>query len=250
MLTGGGATPASGLLVAGLAAGLAVALLVPPRVHLPPDPVAPAVPGPDSGWMRRHRVVLALLAGLGAHQALGGPLAPVAAAAAAVGSWLALTRAEPPALRRRREAVRRELPHVVTLLGAALHGGSPPGQAVALVCRALPGAAADRLAVVAARLELGVDPVSVWGGLADDPELAPLGRAFARAHQTGAPLAGTVERLAEELAQRGRADVEDRARTVGVRAALPLGLCLLPAFLLVGIVPLVAGLLGGLLAGG
>jgi hypothetical protein len=31
-----------------------------------------------------------------------------------------------------------------------------------------------------------------------------------------------------------------------VKAALPLGLCLLPAFLLVGIVPLVAGLLTGL----
>ncbi|MCW2792983.1 MAG: type secretion system protein, partial [Nocardioides sp.] len=38
-------------------------------------------------------------------------------------------------------------------------------------------------------------------------------------------------------------DVEDRARAVGVKAALPLGLCLLPAFVLIGIVPLVAGLL-------
>jgi pilus assembly protein TadC len=55
-----------------------------------------------------------------------------------------------------------------------------------------------------------------------------------------------VERLADELARSARAEVEDRARAVGVKAALPLGLCLLPAFLLLGIAPLVAGLLGAL----
>jgi len=33
---------------------------------------------------------------------------------------------------------------------------------------------------------------------------------------------------------------------VGVRAAVPLGLCLLPAFLLIGIVPVVAGLVADL----
>jgi hypothetical protein len=48
-------------------------------------------------------------------------------------------------------------------------------------------------------------------------------------------------RLAEDLRRRDRADVESRARSVGVKAALPLGLCLLPAFVLVGVVPLVAG---------
>ena len=51
---------------------------------------------------------------------------------------------------------------------------------------------------------------------------------------------------AAELAARARADVEDRARRVGVRAAVPLGLCLLPAFLLIGIVPVVAGLVSDL----
>ena len=45
---------------------------------------------------------------------------------------------------------------------------------------------------------------------------------------------------------RARAEVEDAARRVGVRAALPLGLCLLPAFLLIGIVPVVAGLMEAL----
>ena len=43
-------------------------------------------------------------------------------------------------------------------------------------------------------------------------------------------------------AQTARADVETRARAVGVKAVVPLGVCLLPAFVLVGVVPLVAGL--------
>jgi len=55
-----------------------------------------------------------------------------------------------------------------------------------------------------------------------------------------------VERLADDLARAGRAATEDRARAVGVKAALPLGLCLLPAFVLIGIVPLVVALLTAL----
>jgi hypothetical protein len=55
-----------------------------------------------------------------------------------------------------------------------------------------------------------------------------------------------MARLAAELDQRSRAGVEERARAVGVKAAVPLGLCLLPSFLLIGVVPLVAGLLRSL----
>lgn len=229
-----------------VAAAVAVALVVPVRERLPSRRATPDPPVETGGWMRRHRLVLSLLAGVCGHLVLGGPAAPVAGVAGAVAAWVVLGRVEPLEVRRRREAVRRELPHVVTLLGAALRGGAAPAEAVAVVCRALPGPAADRLRVAVTRLDLGVDPASVWAGLGEDPELAPLGRALARAHTTGAPVVTTVDRLAEELAQRARAEVEDRARAVGVRAAVPLGLCLLPAFLLVGIVPLVAGLLGEL----
>ena len=53
-------------------------------------------------------------------------------------------------------------------------------------------------------------------------------------------------RLADELADRSRASVEERARGVGVKAAVPLGLCLLPSFVLLGVVPLVVSLLQSL----
>ena len=39
---------------------------------------------------------------------------------------------------------------------------------------------------------------------------------------------------------------EERARSVGVKAAVPLGLCLLPSFVLLGIVPLAVSLMQSL----
>ena len=226
-------------------AATAVALAVPRRARLPAA-VTPGPPSRPAGWMRRHRPFWSLLAGAGALLFVGGPAGPVAGLGAAIGVWVVIGRAETPEARRAREEVRRDLPHLVTLFAAALRSGVAPGEGIALVSAALPGAAAARLAGVVARLALGVDPVQVWTGLADDPELAPLGRALARSQATGAAVVPSMERLADDLARRARADVEDRARAVGVKAALPLGLCLLPAFVLVGIVPVVAALLTGL----
>lgn len=191
-------------------------------------------------------MVLAALAGVAAWWFVGGSLGPAAGVAGAVAGWSWLRRAEPAAVRRDREAVARDVPHLVGLLAAALAAGAATGPAVRRACEALPGPAADRLAAAAARLEVGVEPSVVWEGLSDDPLLAPLGRALARSHDTGAPVVAAVRRLADDLQHAASAATEERARAVGVRAALPLGLCLLPSFLLLGIVPLVAGLLGQL----
>ena len=233
------------LLVVVLAAG-AVALLLPLRAAPAerasrPATARPAGPEPE-GLLRRGRWLWAMLAGAGAVAFVGGPLALPAGLATGAAVGFVAHRIEPGVVRARREEVRRDLPHVVTLLAAALRSGVAPADAVDLVCRAIPGAAADRLVPVAARLRLGGDPAAVWAALGADPELAPLGRTLARAQRTGAPIVAAVERLAEELARRGRAEVEDRARAIGVRAAVPLGLCLLPSFLVLGIVPLAVSL--------
>lgn len=233
-----------------------VALLVAAALLLGPSPRrgrtgpadAPETSPQDDGdgLLRRGRLLWALLAGGGTAVLVGGPLAVPAGAAAAVVVATTAARLEPRARRRRREEVRRDLPHVVTLLAAALRAGQAPAEAIELVCRALPGAAADRLTGVAARLRLGGDAAATWTRLADDPDLGPLGRTLARAHRTGAPVVAAVEGLADELGSRARAEVEDRARAVGVRAAVPLGVCLLPSFLLLGIVPLAVSLAGSI----
>lgn len=187
------------------------------------------------------------LAALGVLSFLEGPLAWVGAAGAAWGLWVLLRRSEPAAARRRREALAHELPAFVEMFGAALASGAPVALALQVVREALPGPVADELAPVAARLSLGVDPVGVWERLAlDTPALAPLARVMVRSQESGAAVTAGVLDLADGLASRARSEVENRARSVGVRAAVPLGLCLLPAFLLLGIVPLVAAAVDGL----
>ena len=231
--------------LAAACAGAAVLLLQAPHVPLPR--VARSATDPDRPGVRAAaRALVSVLAGAGAGLFVGGPLAgPAVLVGAGVGWWL-LGRAEPSGVRRDREQTARDLPHLVRLVGAGLRSGAAVGDAVALACAALPGAAATRLQDVPHRLGLGVSPVRVWTEVADDEALAPLGRALARAHESGAPVVAAVERLGDELARQHRGQVEDRARAVGVRAALPLGLCLLPSFLLLGVVPLVAGLLTGI----
>ncbi|GAA4702136.1 type II secretion system F family protein [Nocardioides conyzicola] len=234
--------------VAATAAAAAAALLVRPRLAVPAPPPALLTPSPvaETGWLHRHRLLWSGLAGMAALLFVSGPLGVAAGVATASATWVVVGRAEPASVRARRRAVARDLPHVVALFAAGLRSGAAPADAIDQVCQALPGPAADRLAGVAARLALGLDPAQVWSGLADDPALVGLGRTLARAHTTGAPVVAAVERLADELARAGRAESEERARAVGVQAAVPLGLCLLPAFVLIGIVPLVVALLASL----
>jgi Flp pilus assembly protein TadB len=134
----------------------------------------------------------------------------------------------------------------VHLLVEALESGCDVADALRLACEALPGSAADLLEGVPRRLSLGVVPDAAWRSIRDDPQLAPLARTMVRAHRSGGPVTREVARLALELEGRSQARAEERARSVGVKAALPLGLCLLPAFLLTGVVPLAVSLLRSL----
>ena len=62
-------------------------------------------------------------------------------------------------------------------------------------------------------------------------------------------MAGAVVRLAEQAREGARVRGQQAAERAGVLAVGPLGLCFLPAFVLLGVVPVVAGLVGPLLAG-
>jgi len=233
------------VVLAGALAGLGVVAILPPTAHLPRSRDRPT-PGDDLDWMRRGRWLWTALAAAAGATFVSGPAGLPAALVAGGLTWRLVTRAEPPAQRRRREAVARDLPGLVHLLATALESGCDVGEAVRLVCDVLPGPAADALASVPARLALGVDVGEAWRPALDDVSMAPLGRAMMRAQRSGSSVTGEVARLADELGERARLRVEERARTVGVKAAVPLGVCLLPSFVLIGIVPLVVGLLSSL----
>ncbi|HEX3932465.1 MAG TPA: type II secretion system F family protein [Nocardioides sp.] len=175
-----------------------------------------------------------------------GRLAVPAGAAAAAVVWVWAGRAEPASVRRRRAALARELPAFVQLLAVALESGCDVAAAIRIVSGAMPGPAARLVVAVSQRLSLGVAPAEAWRPVLEHAELAPLGRAMVRAHRSGTSVTAALGVLADELESRTRQGVEERARSVGVKAALPLGLCLLPSFLLIGIVPMTVSLLRSL----
>lgn len=229
-------------LVAALAtAALAVALWPPPSGR----PAPPSHPAAGPGWALRGRPVWCALAGLAPVLLLTAPVgAAVAPLLMGVVWWVAGRASEVGPVDRTDGS---ELSSFVLLVAAALRSGAAPERAIALAAAALPGPTARRMATYLDRLAVGVAPEVVWESLASDPSLAPLGRVLRRSHRTGAAVSDAVTRLSTELSERVRAEAVDRARQVGVKAALPLGLCLLPAFVLIGVVPMAAGLLGTIL---
>jgi len=211
------------------------------------DPWAGREPDSAQG-MSRFRVVLSAAAGAGTALMLGGLTGIALGLVAAMLVWRTVSRLEPPASRRRREGLVRGLPHAVDLMASSLMVGASPTSAVELVANAVDPPLCVELRIVTRRLAMGVDPVRVWSDVGRHPQLGALGRCLARAIDSGACVADAMHRLAEDLRRGSRADVEASARTVGVKAAAPLGLCLLPAFILTGVVPLVAGSVSTLLS--
>ena len=90
----------------------------------------------------------------------------------------------------------------------------------------------------------GADPEQVWAGFDDGDALAPVAVAARRSADSGARLARTFDQLAGETRAVLRARSLARANRAGVSTLLPLGLCFLPAFVCLGIVPTVVGIAG------
>lgn len=242
------------VLLAVLAAALAAGAALPGRRAVPtraPQPGALTGAAPEGAAGDGSgagppvlRLVAALGVAVGALVLVGGVPGALAAPVAAAACWWCTGRMEPASVRRRRERLAAAVPHVVDLMAACLGAGLSASAALEHVADAVGSPARDELVAVSARLRLGVDPATVWRDLARHPQLGGLGRALARAVESGASVADAMQRLSDDLRRTARADVESRARAVGVKAAVPLGVCLLPAFVLVGVVPLVAGAVG------
>lgn len=149
----------------------------------------------------------------------------------------AVGRLESAASRRRAAQIEAALPTALDLMVAALVVGRPPVTAFALAAEATADPLGSELAVVAGRLAIAADPSSVWEALVDDRALAPVGRAFRRAARSGMPVADIVSGVADELRRDRAARLRELSQRAGVRTAAPLGLCFLPAFFLIGIVP-------------
>jgi Type II secretion system (T2SS), protein F len=140
----------------------------------------------------------------------------------------------------------RQLPPAAELLAACLAAGAAPGAAADAVGRTVGGPLGTALRRVAAEVRLGGDPAQCWSRLGALPGAYDLGRWMASASTTGVPPVAAVARLAAEYRAAGVRSAGARARRAAVLATAPLGLCFLPAFLAVGVVPVVIGLAGAM----
>lgn len=197
----------------------------------------------------RTRAFLAAMAGLGAMLPSGSwpwwlQSLLMATVAAAVFFGFALF--EPSSVARRRAQIVLDLPQALDLLESCLVAGLPLRRASVVVAAALPGPLGAELASVSRRAGLGLSERQAWMAMGEQPVLRTVAVDIARAAGTGASLHRALRVHAEDARRRRRAHLESNAKTVGVRSVLPLMTCFLPAFVLVGIVPIIGGMVKAL----
>lgn len=194
----------------------------------------------------------AAVAGIGAGAVVGGALGALVGLLAAAGVGRVL-RDRPRAAGGQGAAPEpdpAQLPLCADLMAACLAAGASPGEAAGAVGGCLGGPLGAALIRAQAELRLGGDPAECWERFGRLPAAREMGRCLARASLTGSAPVAEMSRLAADLrAANGRTALAG-ARRAAVLATAPLGLCFLPAFLLVGVVPVVIGLAGRVLGAG
>lgn len=172
------------------------------------------------------------------------PLALLWTAGFAAASVLGRRRAR---IRSERELL-DELPEVLDLLALAVSAGLTVPLAVGVVAERGHGRLAAELGRARATASLGT-------GLADALDAVPVRMGeqvravtgvLSSSLRDGTPVTESLERVAAEVRTQRRRAAEERARKVSVRLLFPLVCCVLPAFALLTVVPLLAGALRGI----
>ena len=247
--------------VAALTAAAAAGLLVPgpPRLarrlaRTPPDPSTTGGPaawlrlGPDTLAVRTRLLaaaaVLVLVAtAVPALDRLGALVPWLLGSVAALVTFVVLGRLEPGAARRRRAQLVLDLPQALELLAAGLSAGLPLRSAAEAVVEVFDGPVGEELGNVATLVGLGTPDGEAWRGLRSHPQLGPVATDLARSVESGTTLVRALRRHARDARSARHAALEVAAKAVGVRSVLPMMLCFIPAFLLLGIVPTVVSAL-------
>ncbi|MEU3843134.1 type II secretion system F family protein [Streptomyces sp. NPDC028635] len=207
---------------------------------------------PGRAWGRLLPLVAVACAGWAVVGGITGAVVGVAAAAG-MAYWRRRQPADVPGtgftVTELREA-ERQLPLAADLLAACITSGAGPVDAAHAVGEALGGPLGQALARGAAEMRLGGAPADAWRRLAALPGAAALARLLERADVSGLPAAEPVARLAGDARADRTRTATERARRAAVMVTAPVGLCFLPAFIVIGVLPVVIGLAGGLLKGG
>ncbi|MFN7149458.1 MAG: type II secretion system F family protein [Microthrixaceae bacterium] len=148
---------------------------------------------------------------------------------------------------RRIAEVERDLVVAIDLLHVAVSAGHSTHVAVAVVVAAATGPVTEALARAASQFDRGRRLLDALSELAPalGPAVLPLVSTLNMALTSGAPLGPALQRLADAERRRQRRRAETRARRLPVLLLAPVVGLVLPAFLVLTIVPVAVSAAGG-----
>lgn len=175
-------------------------------------------------------------------------LSPLLAVAVGLLVWALPALGLGRARRTREYAIRRDLPEVVDLLALAVGAGLTVPLALDAVARRAAGPVGEALGSTTAEVRAGRRLVDALGALPHrlGEDARPLTVALVASVRDGSPLGDGLDRLAAELRVTRRRQAEEAARRVPIKLLFPLVCCILPAFALLTVAPLLAGALRSL----
>lgn len=162
---------------------------------------------------------------------------------------------EPPALRKRAGATLRaawkppstpEDPNALAgdleLWAACVTAGLSAWQAAQAVAGVASEESAERWLRTSGLLRLGVGARAAWAPVVNQPGMEEVAALVRAADSSGMPLGPDVLGVAQRLRDGAQEAVIARAERAGVLIALPLTLCFLPAFFVLGLAPVLISL--------
>jgi tight adherence protein C len=141
---------------------------------------------------------------------------------------------------RRAPSVDRQVPHLLDLLAAGSSAGLSAELALRRAAEVLDGRLGDDLRALFGRADLGArwrDGFAVYAEASGSRDFRRTVTALERTERLGSSLAEASDDLATAVRTARRADMLERARTAPVKMLFPLVLLILPAFLLLTVVP-------------
>lgn len=137
----------------------------------------------------------------------------------------------------------RDTAMMLELVAAMLDAGSGVGRSLELVAAAAAPAYRLSLKPVVSALAIGADWGTAWrSSEARLPEILEMRDALGFAALTGAPSSAILYAQAARIRRERFRAAEKRAASLGVKLVIPLGLCSLPAFICLGVVPVLLAL--------
>ncbi|MGW5719652.1 type II secretion system F family protein [Amycolatopsis sp. NPDC003865] len=204
-------------------------------------------PAPEARkWPRAIPHIATTLGGLSTAVLIGGVPGVVVGAVVTAAGWWAVRRTRRPRAPTLGLAAKLRLARTLDLLAACLRAGLPVPSALDAVADTAPAGAAAAIRSTAGLLALGSTAEEAWAPVQPVAGFGELAAAAIRTSRSGAAFATAAADLAGRFRDELATEAEERAERAGVALALPVGLCFLPAFFCLGVLPVVLGLAGRL----